>query len=101
MLHQLDDATAQRGIFYVRKCSDELETVGRRCKCGDKFGRRRVRNPGWFAPIDRSLFEKEGYRYLQDTCDMLKPARANAIGPFLIFLNLLERKSKGVTELRL
>ena len=32
---------------------------------------------------------------------MLKPARANAIGPFLIFLNLLERKSKGVTELRL
>jgi hypothetical protein len=32
---------------------------------------------------------------------MLKPARANAIGPFLVFLNLLESKSKRVTELRL
>ena len=101
MLHELDEATAQRGFFYARKCSDELETVGRRHKFSDKFGRRRVRSPGWSAPMDRSLFEKEGYRHLQDTCDMLKPACANAIGPSLIFLNLLESKSKRVAEFRL
>jgi hypothetical protein len=35
---------------------------------------------------------------VQDVRDVLGPARADAIGAFLIFLHLLERQIKAVTE---
>ena len=33
--------------------------------------------------------------------DLLKPARPNPVGTFLVFLNLLERYSNGVRKRRL
>jgi hypothetical protein len=48
----------------------------------------------------RSVEEKRN-RHLKDLRNVLQPARANAIGSLLIFLNLLERQSKPVRKVGL
>jgi hypothetical protein len=50
------------------------------------------------ARMTRHSVEEERNRHLKDLGDVLQPARANAVGPLLIFLNLLKRQSKRVRK---
>src|SRR5262245_60248183 len=43
-------------------------------------------------------FEKESDRNLESVCDLLQSARTDAVGPFFVFLNLLERQLTRVAE---
>ena len=40
-------------------------------------------------------------RYAQDACDVVKPARADPVRPFFVFLDLLERYAESGTEIAL
>ena len=49
----------------------------------------------------RTALEEERHRDLQDMGDVLQPARADAVGAFLVFLHLLKGDAERVPELGL
>jgi hypothetical protein len=55
----------------------------------------------WPAEQGRRTFEEKRDRHLKDLGDVLQAAGADAIGPFLVFLDLLERQPEGVPEIAL
>src|SRR5664279_456238 len=46
----------------------------------------------------RCSFEKKCRRHIEGSGNLLKPAGADSIGPFFVFLDLLERQPQGVAQ---
>ena len=98
LLDKRDDASPQAWILDPHEGLGEREPLGRGEELRHVSGPRRlynsVRPPRY---VGRAL-EEEWHRDLQDKRDLLQAARADAVSPLLIFLNLLEREAETVAE---
>src|SRR5579862_8353202 len=100
LLDQVDDAPSQLGIADARKCLGERQSVRGGEKIGD-IGRRRRLTHVVVARSRLSMrraLEEERDRHLKDIRNMLQPAGADAVGAFLVFLDLLKGQAERVAE---
>src|SRR3984957_18470425 len=104
LLDQIADGPAQLGIADARKRLGERQPVRGREKIGDigRGGRLTdvvvARSPQ--LNIRRAL-EEECDWHLKDDRNLLQPAGTDAVGAFLVFLDLLKRQAERVAELLL
>jgi hypothetical protein len=97
-LNQPDDRAPERRVVDPHKGFEQSQAVGAGKKvvdvCGGGF-REAPAVTGW----SRSLLEEERNRDVQDMADVLQAACTDAIGPFFVFLHLLEREAQLIGQL--
>src|ERR1700754_5169092 len=85
----VDDGAAQLDVGDEREGADQRKSVGGREEIGDVSRRGRFVKTIRVGSAGRAL-EQERYRDLKDFGDLVDAAGADAVGAFLIFLDLLE-----------
>src|SRR5690242_1822100 len=90
LLDEIDDAAPKLGIGDAREGAGEGEALGRREEVRDVGGRSALGETVGTGHAGRAALKKEGHRDLEDFRNLLDPAGTDAIGAFLVFLNLLE-----------
>src|SRR3569623_420579 len=98
LFDEVDDAAAKLGVGDLRESARQRQSLGGRKKVRDVSGR------GCFAEtLDagaaaRTAFEQEGNRHLQNIGDLMQAARADAVGAFFVFLDLLKGQTASIAE---
>ena len=101
LLDQLHDAPAQLRARDPHERLDERQPVIGGEKIGDVAGGWRFLQSRRVAGRRWSALEEERHRHLEDEGDLLQPARTDAIGALLVFLDLLKRQAKRIAQLLL
>lgn len=101
LLDKIDDAPPQLRVTDAHEGLGQGQTVGSGEKIGDISGRGRLTQAvnSRSGAETRRAFEKELNGYLEDMRDLLQSARSDAVGSFLILLNLLKRQAERIAEL--
>ena len=87
LLDEIDDAAAQLGARNAHEGFHQRQAVTRRKEVGDRGRRRRFTQSGQLARRRRRAF-KEERRHLEDQCDLLQAACADAVRALFVFLHL-------------
>jgi hypothetical protein len=101
LLDKIDDGSSKFGVPNLHERFGEPESVRRGKIVRYILWRRCVDVCFMSSALMRRSIEEKNYRNLQYLRNMLQAACANTVSAFFIFLHLLERQSKGISDIRL
>src|SRR6202050_5337601 len=98
LLDKIDDAAPKLGVADARKGAGQRQAFGRREEIGHIGWRSALGAAVGFRDAARAAFEQKRYRHLEYFGDLLNAACADAIGPLLVLLHLLESEAERFAE---
>src|SRR5258706_7936267 len=95
--HELEDAPSHLRVSYAHECKAQLQPFATRKKLHHRWRLVSVcKTTGVRSSID--IFVEEADGHTQNPCDFEQTARADAIDPLLVLLNLLKCETEQLSQ---